>query len=106
MNLHSRQAMQGPTRRRTRSSEISRVSASPPNYSRSVVERNESTRPKAALIRRGDSALAFVAGDDAVLDVDYAIGMLGDVGFMGYQHNRIALAMKFFHQLHDFVSGL
>jgi hypothetical protein len=26
--------------------------------------------------------------------MDYAVGVLGDGGFMGDQHNRIALAMK------------
>jgi len=49
---------------------------------------------------------AFVAGDDAVFDMDNAPGVLGDVGFMGDQHNGIAFAMEVFHPLHDFIAGL
>src|SRR6476661_11156360 len=46
----------------------------------------------APLLRRRDSAFAFVAGDDAVLNMHDAISVLGDVGFMRDQHNRVALA--------------
>ena len=45
----------------------------------------ESAAKKVSLFRRRDSASAFVAGDDAILDVDDAISVLGDVGFMGDQ---------------------
>src|SRR5215467_6091470 len=37
--------------------------------------------------------LADVAGDHAVLDVDDAPGVLGDVGFVGHEHDGIALLM-------------
>jgi hypothetical protein len=60
----------------------------------------------ASLLWRGDPAFAFVAGDHAVTDMDDAVGVLGDVSFMGDQHDGVALAMEVFHQLHDFVSGL
>ena len=63
-------------------------------------------RRKSLLFRRRHSASAFVAGDHTVLDVDDAVGVLGDIGFMRYQHNGVAFAMQVFHQLHDFVSGL
>jgi hypothetical protein len=63
-------------------------------------------RRKLPLFRRRDPAFAFVAGDHTVLNMDDAVSVLRDVGFMGYQHNGIALAMQVFHQLHDFVSGL
>src|SRR5262245_53007673 len=63
-------------------------------------------RRKSALFRWGNPAFAFVAGDDAVTDMDDAVGVLGDIGFMGDKHDGVAFAMKVFHKLHDFVSGL
>jgi hypothetical protein len=56
-----------------------------------------------SLFRRGDSAFAFVAGDYAVTDMDDAIGVLGDVSFVSDKDDGMALAVKLFHQLHDFI---
>ena len=49
---------------------------------------------------------ALVAGDYAVSDMDDAIGVFGDIGFMGDQHNRVAFFMQVFHKPHDFAAGL
>ena len=47
----------------------------------------------------------FVALDLAVPDVDYPVGVHGDVVFVRYQDNRIALSVQTFEQAHDFVAG-
>src|ERR1700760_2606829 len=49
---------------------------------------------------------SFVAGDHAVFDMDDAVGVLGDVGFMGDEHNSVAFAVQLFHESHDFIAGL
>ena len=55
---------------------------------------------------RGELFSAFVAGDHAVFDVDDPISMLGNIGFVGDQNNRIALAVQVFHEFHNFIAGL
>jgi hypothetical protein len=45
--------------------------------------RHPSISGKKPLLHRCDSASAFVAGDYAVTDMHDAVGVLGDIGFMG-----------------------
>src|SRR5215510_3047883 len=51
-------------------------------------------------------AFSFIAGDKAVFDVDDAVGMLGNVGFVSHQHNRIAPFVQLGKERHDFRAGL
>src|SRR5262249_31982471 len=50
--------------------------------------------------------LDHVADDDAILEADDALGISGDVGIVGDQHHRHALAMQIDEQLHDLLGGV
>src|SRR5258708_20666198 len=51
-------------------------------------------------------SLHLVALDAAILNVDDAMGVLGNVMLMGHQNNGIAFAVQPVKQCHDFVAGL
>ena len=56
-----------------------------------------------AEIRYGVGLLAFfafVAGDDAVFDVDDAVRVLGDVVFVGDEHDGVAFGVEAIEQSH------
>src|SRR5581483_12260086 len=48
----------------------------------------------------------FVAFDQAVLDVDDAVGVLGDVMLVSYEHNGVALGVEPVEERHNFIPGL
>ena len=47
----------------------------------------------------------MVAGDDAVANSNDTMGIFGDVGFVGDQHDSVALGMKFVEECHDLITG-
>src|SRR6185369_12166573 len=47
----------------------------------------------------------FIAGDFAVADVDYAVGVFGDVGLVGYDDDGVALGLELVEEGHDFDAG-
>src|SRR5438552_10852830 len=51
-------------------------------------------------------SLSFVPGDHAVFDEDHAVGVFGDVVFVGDQHDGIAFRLQAIEQRHDLVAGL
>jgi hypothetical protein len=58
------------------------------------------------LLRAADAGGDVVAGDDAVADGDDAMGVLGDVGLMGDEDNRVAVRVELVEEGHDLVAGL
>src|ERR1039457_3855612 len=48
---------------------------------------------------------SFVLLDFAVADVDDAVGVQGDIVFVGHQDDGIALLVEAFEEAHDFVAG-
>src|ERR1035438_2001176 len=48
----------------------------------------------------------LVGGDFAVTDINDAVSVLGDVFFVGYQDDGVALGVQAGEQGHDFVAGL
>jgi hypothetical protein len=51
-------------------------------------------------------AIPLVPFDHAILDVDDAVGVLGDVLFMGDQDDGVALGLQAVEQRHDVGAGL
>src|SRR5215470_9642388 len=49
---------------------------------------------------------SLIAGDQAVFDVNYAVGVLGDIGFVRHQNDGIALLVKLRKQRHDLGASL
>ena len=52
-----------------------------------------------------EAAGGLVGKDLAVADVDYAVGILGDIAFVRHQNNGIALRLQAVKQGHDFNAG-
>src|SRR5260221_14369095 len=63
-------------------------------------------QPNSAVPTLGTLALYLVLGDHAVLDVDNAVGVLGDVVLVRDQHNCVAFRVQAVEQRHDLGSGL
>ena len=43
---------------------------------------------------------------NAILNVNHAMRVFGNVMFVGHQNDRVSLRLQAIHQRHDFVSGL
>src|SRR6266481_5877964 len=54
----------------------------------------------------GLALLAYVTVNDAVFDVDYAVGVFGDVRLVGDQNYGVALLVQLREQGHDLIAGL
>ena len=54
----------------------------------------------------GDTGGGVIAGDDAVADGDNAMGILGDVGLVGDEHDGVAFGVEVVEEGHDLVAGL
>jgi len=81
---------------------------------RAVTVRALKTETETNLLRRNEQRrlaalsrpLAFVARDDAVLDVDDPVSVLRDISFVGDQNDGIALGVQPVKQRHDLNAGL
>src|SRR5579864_9700342 len=51
-------------------------------------------------------AFSFVTRNQPILDVNHAMGVLGDVRFVRYQHDGISFFVQVGKQSHDFGAGL
>jgi len=47
----------------------------------------------------------LVGGDFAIADMDYAVGVVGDIRFVSNQHDCVALGLKFVEEGHDLYTG-
>ena len=56
--------------------------------------------------RIADAGGLDIGGDDAVADVDDAMGELGDVGFVGDDDDGVAAMVELVEERHDLVAGL
>ena len=56
--------------------------------------------------RFADTGRGHVGGDDAIADVDDAMGELGDVRLMGDDDDRVPVRVEFLKKGHDLVAGL
>src|SRR6266852_2748817 len=48
----------------------------------------------------------LVAADDAVLDIDDAVSIAGDVMFVSHQDDGVSLGVELIEQTHDLFAGL
>src|SRR5581483_7349298 len=60
---------------------------------------------RAAALGSDGAAAALVSGDDAILDVNHAMRIFGDVVFVGDQDNGVALLVQAIEQRHDLGTG-
>jgi hypothetical protein len=57
-------------------------------------------------VRHTRLPLHFIPLDDAVLDIDDAVGVLGDVVLVGDKDDGVAFGMQAVEEGHDLVAGL